>query len=70
MTTREELKKDLAREEWEKSIAQVWRRTKEDLTKKELGQLFINRSSNNTQLLTNGGASSKLCILFKLFLAK
>ena len=35
MTTREELKKDAAREEWKKLIAQGWRRTEEDWTKKE-----------------------------------
>ena len=34
MTIREELKKDAAREEWKKLIAQGWRRTVEDLTKK------------------------------------
>ena len=33
--TREELKKDIAREEWKKLIAQGWRRTEEDWTKKE-----------------------------------
>ena len=32
--TREELKKDVAREEWKKLIAQGWRRTEEDWTKK------------------------------------
>ena len=35
MTTREELKKELAREIWEKLIAQGWRRTEEVWTKKE-----------------------------------
>ena len=35
MTTREESKKDTAREKWEKLIAQGWRRTEEDWTKKE-----------------------------------
>ncbi|KGG00471.1 MULTISPECIES: DUF1651 domain-containing protein [Prochlorococcus] len=35
MTTREELKKDTAREEWKKLIAQGWRRTEEDWTRKE-----------------------------------
>ena len=55
MTTRKELKKDSAREEWKKLIAQVWRRTEEDWTKKrELGLLILNRRLNNTQLLTNG----------------
>ena len=34
ITTREELKKEPAREEWKKLIAQGWRRTVEDLTKK------------------------------------
>jgi len=34
MTTREELKKEAAREEWKKLIAQGWRRTEEDWTKK------------------------------------
>ena len=34
MATREELKKDKARDEWEKFIAQGWRRTEEDWTKK------------------------------------
>ena len=35
MTTREELKKEVAREEWKKLIAQGWRRTEEVWTKKE-----------------------------------
>ena len=35
ITTREELKKDAAREEWKKLIAQGWRRTEEVWTKKE-----------------------------------
>ena len=35
MATREELKKDAAREEWKKLIAQGWRRTEEVWTKKE-----------------------------------
>ena len=35
MTTREELQKDAAREEWKKFIAHGWRRTEEDWTKKE-----------------------------------
>ncbi|WP_225866367.1 DUF1651 domain-containing protein [Prochlorococcus marinus] len=30
MTTREELNKDAAREEWKELIAQGWRRTEED----------------------------------------
>ena len=34
MTTKEELKKDLAREEWEKLIAQGWGITEEGWTKK------------------------------------
>ena len=34
MTTRKELKKEAAREEWKKLIAQGWRRTEEDWTKK------------------------------------
>ena len=33
ITTREELKKDKAREEWKKLIAQGWRRTEETWTK-------------------------------------
>ena len=40
------------------------------LGKKELGLLILYRFSNNTQLLTNSGASSKRFILFKLFLPK
>ena len=36
MTTREELEKEAAREEWEKLIAQGWRMTEEDWTKKEI----------------------------------
>ena len=32
---REELKKDAAREKWQKLIAQGWRRTEEDQTKKD-----------------------------------
>ena len=35
MTSREELKIALAREEWKKLIAQGWRRTEEVWTKKE-----------------------------------
>ena len=35
MTTREDSKKGVAREEWEKLIAQGCRRTEEDWTKKE-----------------------------------
>ena len=35
MTTREELKKDAAREKWKKLIAQGQRRTEEVWTKKE-----------------------------------
>ena len=35
MTTRKELKKEAAREEWKKLIAQGWRRTEEVWTKKE-----------------------------------
>ena len=35
MITREELKKEAAREEWKKLIAQGWRRTEEVWTKKE-----------------------------------
>ena len=55
----------------EKLIAQTWRRTEEDWTKKrELGLLIPKSWSNNTQLLTNCGASSKRFILFKLFLPK
>ena len=34
MTIREELKKDAAREEWKKLIAQGWIKTEEDWTKK------------------------------------
>ena len=33
--------------------------------KRGLGLLILKRESNNTQLLTNGGASSKRFILFK-----
>ena len=36
MTTREELKKDAAREEWKKLIAQGWRRTEESSTKQRV----------------------------------
>ena len=72
MKTREELKKDAAREEWKKSIVQAWRRTEADDQKTELGPLILNfnSQSNNTQLLNNGVASSKPFILFKLFLPK
>ena len=35
ITTREELKKEAAREEWKKLIAKGWRRTEENWTKKE-----------------------------------
>ena len=35
MTTREESKKNTAREKWGKLIAQGWRRTEEDWIKKE-----------------------------------
>ena len=37
MTTREELNKDAAREEWKNLIAKGWRETEEDLTKKGRG---------------------------------
>ena len=71
MTTWEELKKAAAREEWKKLIAQSWRNTWEEWTKKrELGLLILNRRLNNTQLLTNGDSSSKRFIRFKLFLPK
>ena len=45
ITTREELKKDAAREEWKKLIAQGWRRTEEDWTKK------IDRDANPQQVV-------------------
>ena len=35
LTTREEFKKEAAREEWKKLIAQGWRRTEEVWTKNE-----------------------------------
>ena len=35
ITTREELNKDASGEEWKNLIAKGWRRTEEDLTKKE-----------------------------------
>ena len=55
----------------EKLIAQSWRRTEEEWTKKrELGLLILNRRLNNTQLLTNGDSSSKRLILLKLSLPK
>ena len=38
--------------------------------KKELGLLILDSFSNNTQLLTNSGASSKRFILLKLFIPK
>ena len=38
--------------------------------KNEPRLLILDRCSNNTQLLTNSGASSKRFILFKLFLPK
>ena len=42
MTTRKELKKEAAREEWKKLIAQGWRRAEEDWTKKrKLGLLIL-----------------------------
>ena len=37
---------------------------------RELGLLILSGWSNNTQLLINSGTSSKLFILFKLFLPK
>ena len=41
MTTREELKKEAAREEWKKLIAQSWRKTSEDwIKKRKLGLLI------------------------------
>ena len=44
ITNREELNKYAAREEWKKLIAQGWRRTEEDWTKKrEFGLLILNR---------------------------
>ena len=42
-------------------IAQGWRINEEDWTKKrKLGLLILTKWSNNTKLLTNIGASSKL----------
>ena len=38
--------------------------------KRELGLLILNRWSNNTQLLTNAGGSSKCFILYKTISAK
>ena len=70
MTTREESKEDAVRKKWGKLIAKGWRRTEEDLTKKELRLLILNRYSNCTQLLTNSSASNKHFILIKLFLLK
>ena len=35
MATRKELKKDIARDKWEKFIAQGWRRTEGGWTKKK-----------------------------------
>ena len=69
MPTRKELKKEAAREEWKKLIAQGWRRTEEDWTKKAR-TVNSYRRLNNTHLLTNGDSSSKRFILFKLFLSK
>ncbi len=69
MTTRKELKKEVAREEWKKFIAQGWRITEEDWTKKAR-TVNSYRRLNNIQLLTNGNLSSKRFILFKLFLPK
>ena len=48
MTTREELKKELAREIWEKLIAQGWRGT-EEVWRKKIAIANINRWSNNTE---------------------
>ena len=70
MTIREELKKEAAREEWKKLIAQGWRGTEEDWTKKRARTVNSNWLLNNTQLLTNGDSSSKRFILFTLFLPK
>ena len=41
MKTREELKKEAAREEWKKLIALGWRRIEEEWTKKESEDLLI-----------------------------
>ena len=71
VTTREELKENAGIEEFKNLITQGWLRTEKDWTKKrELGMLILNIWSNNTQLLTNSGASSKRFILFKLFIPK
>ena len=69
MKTRKKFKKEEAREEWKKFIAQGWRRTEEDWTKKARTVNSYGRL-NNTQLLTNSDSSSKRFILFKLFLTK
>ena len=47
--TREELKKDDAKEEYKNLIVQGWRITEENWTKKELGLLILYWWSNNTQ---------------------
>ena len=69
VTTREELKENAGIEEFKNLITQDWRRTEKDWTKKrDLGLLIPKSWSNNTQYLTNCGASSKRFILFNLFL--
>ena len=69
--TREELKKDAAKKKNIKINCSGLEYSRGRLyEKRELGLLILNRWSNNTQLLTNGGGISKRFILFKLFLPK
>ena len=69
--TKEELKKDAAKEEYKNLIFPVLEHNLGRLDKKRvLGLLILNRCSNNTQLITNSSVISKRFILFKLSLPK
>ena len=71
MTTREELEKEAAKEEWEKINCSGLEKNRGRLDKKrELGLLILNRRLNNTQLLANGDSTSRRFIPFKSFLPK
>ena len=70
MTTREELEKEAAKEEWEKINCSGLEKNRGRLDKKKARTVNSYRQLNNTQLLTNGDSSSKRFILFKLFLKK
>ncbi len=70
MKTGEELKKNTAREELQKSITQGQKLARKIGQKKRARAANPSKWSNNPLLLANFGLSSKPLILFELFLLK